>query len=155
MRKVPGTILIICTIVTLIFIWVQSVLPGDISSQQSGFVMGIVRPFLELFTGKGNVTEHLVRKLAHFTEFSVLGVEAGFIFGIYIRKRSLNAWTALLKAVVSCALAAFIDETIQVFSGRGPAITDVWIDTAGALLGAAIVLLVISLTEKGREANER
>lgn len=154
MRKIPRTILIICTILTLIFIWGQSVLPGDISSQQSGFVMGIVRPFLELFAGKGNVTEHLVRKLAHFTEFSVLGVEAGFIFGIYIRNRSLNPWIALLKAVASCAFAALIDETIQIFSGRGPAITDVWIDTAGALLGAAIVLLVISLIKRGREANE-
>lgn len=117
--------------------------------------MGIVRPFLELFTGTGNVTEHLVRKLAHFTEFSILGVEAGFVFGFYLRERSSNMWSALLKAVASCAFAALIDETIQVFSGRGPAITDVWIDTAGALLGAAIVLLVISLTEKGREANEK
>ena len=155
MRKIPRTILIICTVLTLLFIWVQSVLPGDISSQQSGFVMGIVRPFLELFTGKGNVTEHLVRKLAHFTEFSVLGVEAGFIFGFYLRERSSNMWSALLKAVASCAFAALIDETIQVFSGRGPAITDVWIDTAGAALGAAIVLLILSLVKKGRKANER
>ena len=29
---------------------------------------------LELFTGKGNVTDHLVRKLAHFCEYAALGV---------------------------------------------------------------------------------
>ena len=36
-------------------------------------------------------------------------------------------------------LTGFIDETIQIFSGRGSAIRDVWLDFSGA--AAAILIL--------------
>ena len=43
-----------------------------------------------------------------------------------------------------CFFVAFIDETIQIFSGRGPQIRDVWVD----LLGASIGLLIATVVRK-------
>jgi VanZ family protein len=42
---------------------------------------------------------------------------------------------------------AFIDETIQIFSGRGPAILDVWIDTLGFITLSFAVYLVFFLRD--------
>ena len=135
----------ICTALTLIFIWGNSFLPSDVSSGESGFVMKLLTPLLEIFTGKGNVTEHLVRKLAHFTEYTVLGVELGLLFGVMKRNKDRIVWRCWPLIFLHSIGIALIDETIQIFTGRGPAITDVWIDTAGATLGSSVVLLIIFL----------
>lgn len=44
----------------------------------------------------------------------------------------------MLTSVRFAFYIAFIDETIQIFSGRGPQIADVWLDVFGAFCGAAI-----------------
>ena len=44
-----------------------------------------------------------------------------------------------------CLFAALVDETIQIFSGRGSQIPDVWLDGAGALSGLALSLGLSSL----------
>lgn len=57
---------------TLAFIWGHSCMPVSTSAAVSGHVLEWLHPFLELFVDGGNATDHLVRKLAHFAEFSVL-----------------------------------------------------------------------------------
>ena len=42
------------------------------SSQESRRGGQLLAPLIELFAGEGNVTDHLVRKLAHFTEYGLL-----------------------------------------------------------------------------------
>ena len=140
--------ILIISAVTLVIIWGHSMMPPSVSSDESGFVLKLLTPFLEIFTGKGNVTEHLVRKLGHFTEYTVFGAELGILSGC------ITALNSFLKrfggAIITAFTAAFIDETIQIFSGRGPAITDVWIDIAGAVLGSVIALLIIYSASKRR-----
>ena len=68
-------LLAVFIVLTLVFIWGQSVMDRELSSEESGFVMRLVTPVLELIVGRGNVTEHMVRKLAHFCEFALLGAE--------------------------------------------------------------------------------
>ena len=72
--------LLVVIILTLAFIWGNSLLSREQSSDESAWVLQLVTPVLELFVGKGRVTEHLVRKLAHFTEFALLGFELFFWF---------------------------------------------------------------------------
>ena len=43
-----------------------------------------------------------------------------------------------LPVAVTGLVAAFLDETIQIFSGRGSDIRDVWIDLIGIALGMVI-----------------
>lgn len=145
MKRTAKIVLFVITIATLCFIWGNSMLPKSVSSGESGFVMKLISPILEIFVGKGNVTEHLVRKLAHFTEYSVLGVELALIFGIIKRKERKSVWCNYPMIIMHAVTLSFIDETIQIFSGRGPAIVDMWIDTVGAAIFSAIVLLILSI----------
>ena len=143
--KWPRRILTVLLILTLAFIWGHSMAPADDSSAESGFVLQLITPLLEIFTGKGNVTEHLVRKLAHFAEYMVLGVELGGLFGGDLRKYLIAATHGLL--------AAFVDETIQLFvSGRSGQVQDVWLDLSGICLGAGIAALIILAKGRGNDS---
>ena len=126
--------LTVLIIVTLAVIWGHSLLGREASSEESGFVMKLFAPFLELIVGKGNVTEHLVRKLAHFSEFFVLGAELLLFFAL-----SKSRKNAFLLALSHSLFTALMDETIQIFSGRGPMIQDVWLDFSGVTAGALLM----------------
>ena len=136
--------LLIAIILTLAFIWGNSLLNREQSSDESAWVLQLVTPILELFVGKGRVTEHLVRKLAHFTEFSLLGFELFFWFS-YVREKGKEI---LLLAMAHGLFAALTDETIQLFSARGSQVQDVWLDFAGATAGALFALLITILFRK-------
>ena len=176
-------VLIIILILTLAFIWGQSMIPKGQSANESGFVLNLVRPFLEIFVGKGNVTIRLVRKIAHFVEYSVLGVElALFLVAGWIAKAkskansflsqtssepnpqassnianepslssqilSLNIWLRAACSILLGFTVAAIDETIQIFSNRGPKVTDVLLDTAGVATAVIITTIVCAICKK-------
>ncbi|MBR4815701.1 MAG: VanZ family protein [Lachnospiraceae bacterium] len=153
-NKKAITILSICIAATLAFIWIHSCMGQEESSQESGFIYDLLCPFFELFVGKGNVTEHFIRKLAHFTEFFGLGLELKLLMKLVLLDtpyilRMINAWTL-------GTMCALIDETIQIFSGRGPAIADVWLDSAGCLTGVLLMSLIIFVVNKYiRKKEER
>lgn len=121
-----------------LFIWVQSLLPGQVSAQESGFVT-------RLLAGLFGLTEiprwmHVwVRKAAHFTEFGALGA----LWSGYGRLRPLRcSW------LYGLAVAA-ADECLQfIRPDRGPAVTDVLIDYAGYLCGWMLVWLVTARVKK-------
>ena len=70
----------------------------------------------------------LLRKLAHFTEFTALGMCLGWLFGMLQKKK---VWPLLCGVLAAC-----IDETIQIFvPDRGPGLLDVGIDSCGVLAG--------------------
>lgn len=127
-------LLVVLTVLTVLFIFSRSLSGIEQSEKESIKVQEIVEPVLEPVVGEGNVTNHLVRKLAHVIEFMVLGVELSSL-SLLIGKRSVG-YTVL--AAVSTALC---DETIQIFSKRGSQVQDVWLDISGASLGAILVLL--------------
>ena len=127
-------ILKIIFILTLVFIWGQSALSRSISTVESRFLT-----FLLL--GNGD-SEGLIRKCAHFTEYSILGIELAAIVSGFIKKHLKTAsakWQYILLASLNCGLIiAFIDETIQYLSKREPKVADIWIDLAGVCTGALI-----------------
>lgn len=125
---------------TLAVIWGHSLLGREASSEESSFVMDLLTPLLEVVVGKGNVTEHLVRKLAHFCEFFVYGIELQLFFAL-----SKSRKNAFLLALSHGLFTALVDETIQIFSGRGPMIQDVWLDLSGVAVGALITLAATAL----------
>lgn len=140
-------ILIVLLVLLLVFIWGNSCLPVSMSSQESGRFLRLVRPLLEVFFGQGNVTHHLVRKLAHFTEFTALGVVMGLLthLGKPVRIRSM------VFALVMGLLAAFADESIQMLSDRGDQISDVWLDFGGVILGSALSLILLSIHRRRKK----
>ncbi len=137
-RKILVTLLVF----TLTFIWVHSCLSVSISREESLSVLKFLRPLLELFFGKGKVTHYLVRKLAHFSEFFVLGCILSLLLPLRFSMRLLAAGLSLLTG--------FVDETIQVFSDRGDQISDVWLDFSGAAAGILLTTLLLLLLRRRR-----
>lgn len=126
--------LLIVTGLTLVFIFGQSMLPQSVSAEESGWLTeNVLNPVLDLL-GIGPLTHHMVRKIAHVTEFAILSMLLTLCFRGQIVK----------SAGVGFA-AAFLDESIQLLSGRGASITDVWIDLIGVAIGSVLGLLIVQL----------
>lgn len=124
--------------VTLAFIWSRSARGKTASNDESLWVTELLR---QIFRNNG-ISHAFVRKLAHFGEFMILGAELSAWLWLE-RKRTLQWYANIWFAGELCALC---DETVQIFSGRGPAVKDVWLDTAGATCGILLVLGVRCLT---------
>ena len=89
----------------------------------------------------------IIRKLAHFSEYAVLGILA---FINLARAKKLR-YRSLFAAAFSCVYAAS-DEIHQLFvPGRAGQVRDVVIDTCGAATGILIAILVRKLWLKSRE----
>ena len=127
-------LLLVLLVLILLFIWGQSCLPSALSDRESGSVLDASRPFLERLLGEGRVTMYLIRKLAHFAEYFALGCVASLLFPLSLHRQALCAGL--------CLLAGLLDETIQIFSGRGDQVRDIWLDFAGALAAILIVCLL-------------
>lgn len=117
----------------LVFIWGNSLMPGEVSQAISDFVQHLLFG-TELVPGRIPTGSGIVRKLAHFTEFLGLGMTLCWLFAMLDR-----GWK---PAFLSGAAAACIDETIQAFvPDRAPRLFDVCIDSLGVLTGIALLLL--------------
>ncbi len=124
------TTLLVCN---LIFIWGNSLLPGEVSGALSNWLKEILANLFAQGPEKPS-SGGLLRKIAHFTEFTALGALLCWRFGM-LRK----GWH---PALLWGAAAACMDETIQRFvPDRGPSLRDVGIDTAGVLTGIVLVTL--------------
>ena len=126
------------TLLWLGFIYGNSLKTGIESGAQSGKVYEIVNSITSLLGFKDPISEHFIRKAAHFTEFAILGIlictdiwSFGFVS---LKKRLYISSPILFGSVPVCALFAALDEYLQSFvDGRGPSPKDVLIDTSGAL----------------------
>ncbi len=136
--------LLVCN---LIFIWGNSLLPGEISGAFSDWVKNLLAPLFGWDEGGGG-GGGLLRKFAHFTEFAALGVCLRWLLGMLDTKRIRQ----LLVPLAGAFLVACVDETIQMFvPDRGPGIKDVAIDTAGAVLGIVILSCIHHFKSKTLE----
>lgn len=140
--------LLILGILWQAFIFTQSLLPGEISSNQSGFIVDVLYPIINDLGIPISVDNFslLIRKLAHFTEYFILGL---LWFGIYLSYRKPNwlPWVVVIQGFI----AACIDETIQRYTpNRSGEFRDVLIDTLGVLT-AVIVILLLSKIKKARK----
>ena len=142
---------IVLTGIAIAVIWIHSAMPQKVSQAESNFVYTILAPVLKLFLPDKMVTGHLVRKIAHFTEYGVLGI----VLMAYSIVTERTKPAQLINLLFTGLAVAFLDETIQIFSGRGSQIKDVWIDLAGYCTGAGLTGLVrfLFLTGKHKYVN--
>jgi VanZ family protein len=124
---------------TLIIIWCamifyQSSRPAPKSDMQSLYIVTLINRMASTIIGKEVVivTNHLVRKAAHFTEYLILGL---LLFNGFVSKRALAR--AFFLALAAGVCYAVSDEIHQLFvPGRTGKVTDVLIDGTGILFGA-------------------
>ena len=142
-------------ILYILFIFSNSLTPGDESSSQSGFVLELAKRCLAA-VGLGNVgiTEHFIRKLAHFSEYFILGaLIIHVVKGFYHGAPGLSWAPVWLLAGV---LVPLCDETCQLFTdGRSGQISDVWLDISGMICGSLIFLLISRWFGDGKRKGRR
>lgn len=125
-------------VLNLTFIWGNSLIPGSISGAISTWVGDLIQCLIGLPVNETEGGSHLLRKLAHFSEFACLGCLLCWLAGM-LGEGGLHLAVVPLFGGMS---AACVDETIQLFvADRGSSLIDVWIDTAGVAAGMMILLI--------------
>lgn len=147
-RRASLVIWLSLTLLVAITIFLFSSQPAEVSNETS---KGALRKLLELFLGESTDAlirqyNHPLRKAAHFTLYAMLGFS---LTGVFQHQRRLHKIPAAI--IVSAAFAA-LDELHQHFvEGRGPQLSDVLLDTAGAATGAILMGLILWLIYRSAE----
>ena len=145
-------IIFVLTALMILFGWVHSCFPASVSSQESEGFYRLFYWFFGLFGAEQAVTQLIIRKLAHFSEFAAVGgllLSCAYCFD---RVRPHRYGITVLFAGLSAAL---IDETIQLFvEGRAGMIADVWIDFAGVVTGAMLLLAFYALYRRTKRFKQ-
>ena len=126
----------------MILIFCMSHQPAVVSD---GLSTGITQKFMafiaKVFSNTALDTDqinHYVRKSAHFMEYLILGV----LVINALRKSSVTGGKVITVALLICILYASSDEFHQLFVlGRAARVTDVLIDSSGALTGILLYFL--------------
>ena len=149
-RKRWNIVLVLLLVLTLAFIWGNSLLPRTESQEISRGLLAELCAALEhvgLHLDPQN--DHWLRKLAHFGEFGLLGAELGLLLCLN-RRQSVQGF-------VNCAFAglavAVTDEALQLISNRGSQVQDVLLDFAGFLTGLLLCGLLCGIIGRKRPKN--
>lgn len=148
-------VLIIAIVLTVIFIFSNSLKPKDQSLEDSNTVGGFISSLFPPESDIGKFILEYIRKIAHFTEYGLLGIEAALLVIFFFKKRI----TAALLSLNISLVVAVIDESLQYLSERGPSISDVWIDVGGfaffSLLTYGIAFAVYLVVSRiGNKSNK-
>lgn len=143
----------ILLLAVLAAIWHFTSQNGQASHAASKALAENLRDFLAGNAGRQghsslNILEELIRKLAHFFEYFLLGAVLCAFLNVLFRR----VWPAAAVALAACPLFAYVDEYRQNFIfGRNPRWFDWKVDVAGAVLGillAAVLFLVFRYIQK-------
>ena len=126
------------TVLWLCFIYTRSSKPAVVSDQESGWVMELLQRLIP------SISMRLVRKLAHFTEYAVLG---GLLW------LDLRLWGrgSVLLPLGAGLVFAVADELLQTFiPGRSGQVKDVLIDFCGVCFAVGLLWLIFRWRERKR-----
>ena len=147
-----GSALVLWCVVIFMF----SANNADESNKQSNAVFNTVIEFVNPVYDSLDTTAQaeykdtatfIIRKLAHFSEYALLGILAFINFS----KVKKLGYRGLFAAVFSCIYASS-DEIHQLFvPGRAGQVRDVLIDTSGAVAGILLAILIRKIWLKSRE----
>ena len=144
-------IMFVLTASVIAFAFIHSSMPSVESAQESESVLDFVTVILKFFGIDPNLSDHIIRKIAHFTEYTVLGALLCSCAYSFDRIKPIK----FVPYTVSIGLfTCFVDETIQLgIEGRSGQVSDMWIDFFGVLLGTAVMLVAFWIYRKIRKIN--
>ena len=137
--------IVLCLIV--FFIWDNSLQNGGNSDGFSLIFAEWLAPIADKLGFYGNIwaLNRIVRKLAHLTEFTILGGV------LYVVLRRYIEYGTVVKTIGVGIVIACLDEFIQLFSlGRSSQLSDVLIDTIGIIIGILVVKLAYYISHDKR-----
>ena len=143
------TLLLVLAIMVMIFCFSAQtgVESGAMSGKITTWVLNLVVPGFGDFSPEKqeairSAVGFVVRKLAHFSEYALLGFS--LMLHIHqIQKKTLVCLPWLWSWVIGTLYAA-TDEFHQGFvAGRGPSLRDVMIDSSGVIAGTLLLLWIV------------
>ena len=90
-------------VVSIVFAWGHSMIPAAESSEESGFVLELLKPVLSVFLPEDMITGLFIRKLAHFCEYALMGLEMSAYAALIIRMRKEAVCEETDRKEVLCA----------------------------------------------------
>ena len=127
------------------FIFSNSMKIASVSTVSSSRVLTLLQAALRRLGHPAlaqRLTDHIVRKLAHFCEYAL----EGFLLTLCLRVYTRHFFVHISWPILGGLLTALTDETIQMFSdGRSSQLTDVWLDFSGAMAGILVGLFCLAL----------
>ena len=135
MKKYLSLILVITW---MIVIFVMSSFGSSESTEQSSTIVIFISNLFNI--NNIHILTIIVRKLAHFTEYFILGILLCNLMNCYGKKA--------IYAIVICIIYAISDEVHQYFvPGRDCRIIDVIIDSFGGIVGYFVIKTYTYLTK--------
>lgn len=120
------------TLIYLLFIYSNSMRTAPESTIQSQGILELIEMFFPFIIHNLGLTEHILRKMAHFGEYLVLGMLLAQTVKTYGFLRLRQFWIVLISGF----LMAAADEGIQLFTeGRSGQFSDVMLDLCGVMAG--------------------
>lgn len=162
-RNLIASVLWLSAILWMFFIFSMSAQTSVESGETSGnFVDKVADIIIPGYDAKPEAEKEAVRnklsfpirKLAHFTEFAVLGALLTAAVTFTGKKVILTVPRAAISLAVGW-LYAFSDEFHQFFvPGRAPALKDVLIDGAGVTCGTIFVFIIVCIVKRTVEKKK-
>ena len=84
-KKTPrgAVVLMVIMLLTVLSFFIQSALPPETSSAESDAVSDAIEPIIPSDTPVGEFVHPNIRKIGHFSEFGLLGLEAAIFVLLY------------------------------------------------------------------------
>jgi len=156
MKNILRIIFLILIILTSLIIFGFSAQNGEKSGSLSKTMITKISDIIKIdenkkesFILKG---EGIIRKLAHFTIYTSLGIwSMAFISTFNIKQLNRIIYTTIWGIIY-----AGTDEIHQLFvSGRNGSILDVILDTTGVIFGICIVVIILKIKDKIKLKNRK
>lgn len=130
---IKNKISLLLVILWMIFIFVMSSFDATSSSNQSNFIVDIITSIINI--KNIGLLSLIIRKLAHFIEYFILGILVINFITRYDKK--------IIIAILLCIIYATSDEIHQIFvPGRSCQIIDIMIDSLGSIMGIYLYKLI-------------
>ena len=164
--SVAVTVIMVCLLIAnmaVIFLFSSAdrVESGETSAGVTRFLLETFHPHYGELPEAGQAAliqraHRFVRKAAHFCEFALLGfLSAGLFLWLSARTSAVKGWMTLSIPAVFTLLYAASDEIHQMFTNRGPRVTDVLIDFGGALCGICVAHLLFGLIFRKKDKRKK
>lgn len=138
-------IFIFITLCIISFAFIHSLMSADISSDESEGVMLFLQGIFNFLGINVELNDYVVRKLAHFTEYTAIGISLSLCAFSFNKKKP---YKYILNILFVALFTAVIDETIQLGTeGRSGQITDVLLDFSGSITGIFFTMFVIKIIQ--------
>ncbi len=136
------------------FAFIHSLMPAEVSSDESGIVLTVLRHIFEaLHISTKSLNSYILRKFAHYLEYVLIGISMmGYAVACDVKRPLHYRFTALFFGL----LTPVIDETIQLYTpGRAGQVSDVCLDFLGILTGFMTMLLIFGVIRQLRQKTIR